>query len=406
MSKIDKKLNVLYFVLFLSGFKLFNTQSLLASIYILASLILIAQCNNRTRPLVVSKTNAILFCFFAYYCSAFFYYDGFQYNILRTAIFSVLMYYIGTKVPFLTSSIENCYRKTIFSIGIGMAMYATLSFFSSYTGKVLSSMNVMDRYVVDFWNGLLIPPTNFNTNFLILFAVVAYVLTQVHSWNRVILLILTAAGVLVAFGTATRTNLFMIVLSFMLLVIFDVRNEHKKVKKPTGRFTLFTFAFLIVIIVIAGTVTIKYGGKIVNLTESLFASLSYRTSNYVKLAEDPRWRSWISALVGLIDYPFGNNTSMKIEAHNLILEAGKKTGIIPFCLLLWFVVRVLKDSISFAQNYKIEYQTRLLVFLVTIGTMVAMMIEPVFVGRPFIFIYMSLVWGMTESTLRKEKYTP
>lgn len=94
---------------------------------------------------------------------------------------------------------------------------------------------------------------------------------------------------------------------------------------------------------------------------------------------------------------------MKIEAHNLILEAGRRTGIIPFVLLLGFVLKVLKNSFMFARNPEIEYQTRLLVFLVTIGTMVAMMIEPVFVGRPYIFIYLSLVWGMTEGTLRMVK---
>ena len=403
MNKIDTKLNILWLVLLLSGFKIFNTQSLLTSVYIGVTLILIAQYRSVTRPFLLSKTNALLFAFFLCYCSTFFYYDGFQYNILRTAIFSILMYYIGTKIPFVTSSAEKCFQNAIFSIGIGMSMYATLSFFSSYTGRVLSTMNVMDRYVTDFWNGLLIPPTNFNTNFLILFTAVAYVLTQVQSWKKVILLILTGSGVLVAFGTATRTNLFMILLSFMLLFRFDIVYEHKKIERPSGRITPATFAFGVAVIIVSGIVLVKFGDRITDLIENLFASLSYRTSNYVKMSDDPRWKTWINAFVGLIDYPFGNNTSMKIEAHNLILEAGRRTGIIPFVLLLGFVLKVLKNSFMFARNPKIEYQTRLLVFLVTIGTMVAMMIEPVFVGRPYIFIYLSLVWGMTEGTLRMVK---
>ena len=146
----------------------------------------------------------------------------------------------------------------------------------------------------------------------------------------------------------------------------------------------------------------KFGEKITDLTENLFASLSYRTGNYVKMSEDPRWKTWIDAFVGLLDYPMGNNTSMNVEAHNLILEAGRRTGIVPFVLLLLFVVRVLKNSIVLAKNHEIEYQARLLLFLVTVGTMLAMMIEPVFVGRPFIFIYLSLVWGMTEGILRRK----
>lgn len=401
MSKIDTKLDILWLVLLLSGFKIFNMQSLLTSVFICVALILIAQYGNAITLFSLSKTNALLFVFFLCYCSTFFYYDGFQYSILRTAIFSVLMYYIGTKIPFFAASIEKCFKNAIFSIGIGMSMYATLSFFASYTGRVLSTMNIMDRYVTDFWNGLPIPPTNFNTNFLILFTAVAYVLTQVPSWKKVILLMLTASGVLVAFGTATRTNLFMILLSFALLFLFDGVYEHKKFKRPSGRLTLVTFSFGIVVIIISGIVLAKFGNRIVDLIENLFASLSYRTSNYVKMSDDPRWKTWINAFVGLIDYPFGNNTSMKIEAHNLILEAGRRTGVIPFVLLLGFVLKVLKNSFMFARNYKIEYQTRLLVFLVTIGTMVAMMIEPVFVGRPYIFIYLSLIWGMTEGTLRE-----
>lgn len=402
MSKTDIKLNMLCLVLLLSGFKIFNTQSLMMSIYIFAAILLIFQHKSTTRPLLISKTNAILFAFFICYCSAFFYFDGFQYSILRTAIFSVLMYYIGTKMPFITSSVDNYLKYTVFSIGIGMAMFAALSFFSSYTGRVLSTMNVMDRYVADFWNGLLIPPTNFNTNFLILFTAVAYVLTQVSSWKKVLLLTLTAAGVLVAFGTATRTNLFMILLSFVLLVLFDVVYEHKKIERPKGKLSPAKFRFGILMIIALVAILAKFGEKITDLTENLFASLSYRTGNYVKMSEDPRWKTWIDAFVGLLDYPMGNNTSMNVEAHNLILEAGRRTGIVPFVLLLLFVVRVLKNSIVLAKNHEIEYQARLLLFLVTVGTMLAMMIEPVFVGRPFIFIYLSLVWGMTEGILRRK----
>lgn len=230
MSKIDTKLNILCIVLLLSGFKIFNTQSLMTSIYICGALILIAQYSSLTTPFLFSKTNALLFAFFLCYCPTFFYYDDFNYSILRTAIFSVLMYYIGTKILFAASSIENCFKNVIFSIGIGMSMYATLSYFSSYTGRVLSTMNIMDRYVTDFWNGLSIPPTNFNTNFLILFTLVAYVMTQVQSWRKVILLLLALSGVLVAFGTATRTNLFVLLLSFVLLIFLILFSNIKLLK--------------------------------------------------------------------------------------------------------------------------------------------------------------------------------
>lgn len=301
-------------------------------------------------------------------------------------------------MPLIVSSIEKCYQRTVFSIGVGMGAYATLSFFASYTGKVLSSMNVMDRYVVDFWNGLLIPPTNFNTNFLILFSLFAFVVTQVQSWKKLTLLLLTASGILVAFGTATRTNLFIIVFSFAMLVIFDITYEHKILKKPTSKFRTSNLVACLFAIGLMVLLTIKYGGQIENLVQKLFASMSYRISNYVNVADDPRWYSWSCAFIGLFSYPFGNNTAMQMEAHNLILEAGRRTGVIPFVLLFAFVLKVLKNCFELAKNHSVEYKTRLLVFLITTSTMAAMMIEPVFVGRPFIFIYLSLIWGMTECT--------
>lgn len=397
-NKIEFRL--MYMLLFLSAFKLFDLQSVITIAFILFLILYLLKYSN-ARVMVISKQTIILFLFFLFYCSTFFFFYGYNYSILRTAIFAVLLFHIGTMLPFYMNEVEDCYKNFIFAIGGGMATYGSLSFFSSYTGEVLSSMNALDRYVTDFWNGLAVPPTNFNTNFLVLFAIVAYSVFVLTGWKKLVVLILTFMGVLVAFGTATRTNLFMIVLSFLIYFIYQYVYEKRKIvlerRNINKQWLLFGAAILILIFV----VFMKWGNQIFLLTAKLFASLQYRTSNYVSFAEDPRWQSWLNAFVGLLDYPLGNNISMHMEAHNIILEAGRRTGIIPFLLLLIFFINIGTTILKFSKQREINSNVRLLCLLVGIGAMLAMMIEPVFLGRPFIFIYFSLVWGMNVGMLKK-----
>lgn len=398
-KKRKRIINILNLLLYFSAFKLLDLQSALLLIYIAIAIYYLIKY-FRSNILIISGKTALLFSFFGLYCVSFFCFYGYNYSILRTAIFSVLLYYIGSKLIFCIYNPELQYRKTILIIGIGMAAYGTLSYFVSYTGKVLTTMNVKDRYVADFWNGLTIPPTNFNTNFLILSAVTAYSLFILNKWYKIIPLILTLSGILVAFGTATRTNLLMLALSFVLLFAYQIMYEKKGVEIKMLKITNKNLAFLTIMLGVFAFIILKWGDLFVSLIENLYASLFYRISNYVDISNDPRWYSWGNAFMGLFKFPFGNNTDMIMEAHNLALEVGRRTGIIPFLLLFIFIIKVTKNAFRLAKTKCYDKKTRILGFIVTLGTMVAMMIEPVFLGRPFIFIYLSLVWGMTNGLLK------
>lgn len=402
MSKKENKwLSVMNIILFLSAFKAFNLQSLIMIAFFLVAVVFSLKF-YRNSAFVVTKTNAILFVFFLFYCSLFFLHYGYSYSILRTALFSILLYYFGWKIIFNIRDPERIYTITIYSIGIGMALYASISFFGSYTGNILSTMNIADRYVIDFWNDLPIPPTNFNTNFLIIFAICSYSVFRLKQWYKIIPVVLVVSGVGVSFGTATRTNLFMLVLSFVLYFVFAICIEKKQYNIQL-KISYGKLGFCVVVVALSMFIFVKWGGALLSLFETLFASLQYRTSNYVAVSDDPRWRSWYQSLVGLFQFPFGNNTEMTMEAHNLILEAGRRTGVIPFLLLLVFIIIQVRNVVRFAKCEDYNAGTRCLGFLTVVIAVVAMMIEPVFIGRPFIFIYMSYIWGMTEGMLSRLK---
>lgn len=67
--------------------------------------------------------------FFAVYCPIYCRNYGYNYSILRTAFFSIMMYSVGFELVRVIEEKEKFYQVTIYLIACGMALYSALSFF-------------------------------------------------------------------------------------------------------------------------------------------------------------------------------------------------------------------------------------------------------------------------------------
>lgn len=258
-------------------------------------------------------------------------------------------------------------------------------------------MNIADRYVPDFWSGLLIHPTNFNSNNLLVCAIALYSIFYLKGLIKVIPLSLVITSICICFGTASRTNLIIIVLSLAVGLWMKYLLDKKMLipKKISRKGILVLVSSLLVV---AGVIYIN-ADRISSLVSTLYSSLAYRTSNYVSLFDDPRIHSWVIGIKALFEYPFGGGP-VEMESHNLMLDAGNDTGILPFILLTLFMIKIIKLILNVYHQDRLDSNTKLLSLMTLIVTFFALMIEPVFVARPFVFIYMCCIWGMTESLVR------
>ena len=335
--------------------------------------------------ILVSK-NLILIIGFAvsYYIISMFY----EIDVSKISIACVLSYYIGMMLVEISKDKEKSVITYTYSIAIGFFIHAMANY--------IINIGTKDRNTIDIWTGVGRSATLQATMLTMLMGSSFYSLFGLK--NKLYKLIITIFIILsLSYNLilGTRTLIIVSAVSFILSCItyitLNIRNKPLVLKNGKS--------LLIVIIVIFLVFISNFMGireKIENTKLLRRINKPYSTEE----ADENRLQTLFLAFNSILENSMGGNFERIGElkyAHNMWLDAGKQTGIIPFLLLTLFTILSLWNVIKVLKNEKSS--TEFKVFLVGIysAVLLNMMVEPILQGEPLFFIMFCMIIGMTDN---------
>ncbi|MCC5464091.1 hypothetical protein LMF89_01785 [Pelosinus sp. Bkl1] len=196
---------------------------------------------------------------------------------------------------------------------------------------------------------------------------------------------------------ANRTGLLLAGISF--LVIFLLRMRFSSTKNLMVSFLVL----FLQIVIIAGLFNMDFMG----ISEAWEHSSTYQRMQKSDLTTDPRFEAWGIVLQGLIDDPMGGKVArLNIGfAHNLWLDVGYNTGVIPLFFLVLFTLLVIYNFTEiFGSLYYSPYMKLLLGALLT-GFLLTFMVEPIMgnIILVTIFCFFSGIISSMENTAKENE---
>lgn len=134
------------------------------------------------------------------------------------------------------------------------------------------------------------------------------------------------------------------------------------------------------------------------LSTNLAARYQRRAS--LENADSFRFQSFWIGLRELIQYPMGGRAS-QVYRHNMWLDVGRVSGIIPFCLLLVYSIKNFANVTVIWKNTKILPSLRYLLLFLYIGAYVNCFVEPIWEGALNFFLALCVVDGMVSAMMRR-----
>lgn len=189
---------------------------------------------------------------------------------------------------------------------------------------------------------------------------------------KFVILILFAMGLFVIMNISTRTGIFIGSVS-ILLPLFVIKTKTRTV-------------LYIVLLAITTIFIIKISGIWDWFTESYFYMRftdELKDVDFDRRETIPRIFRWGYALQGLFDYPMGGKQAYigpGYYIHNLWLDVGWTTGIIPLIFLVIFTIKSILSIIKITINKNIAEILRVLMLSVFISLILAFSVEPVMEG--------------------------
>lgn len=214
-----------------------------------------------------------------------------------------------------------------------------------------------------------------------------FVKTDIYSKaiNTVISLLSLYSSILLA----NRTGLIIAFLSIIGIYVIQLKLSTITKKIKITLFLLFEFLVLVCL----------YNMNIFNIkTFWLESNAFYRFTN-MSLINDPRLTAWIESLTGIFIKPLGGKQAQLSlnYAHNLWLDVGWTTGLLPFLTLVIFTLMTLKDYIKMLRNIKISLYLKCFISSMLIAFLFIFMVEPVIEANILFFCAFCFLSGILRS---------
>jgi oligosaccharide repeat unit polymerase len=306
----------------------------------------------------------------------------------------ICLYILGYK---LVNNDHN-YRKAYRYISILIISSTFYAFFSVVkTIRTYGSLsNALDsfggREVINLWNSSIIAATGLNTILafsLGLLPILFFTDKKLRHRKKIKLLVLSCflASAYCTIQIGNRTGMIIILVSFIIVMLCSQKISFKKI------ITLICVSVLLLIL--------KY------LYDQDFLGIKYywtRTILYSRfqgngLANDPRVAAWQVAFYGLFQNPIGGRlTQLPFSigfAHNIWLDVGYDSGIIPFVMLVIFTLISIKSLINFRnQNHPLMLKVILIGLFTSI--LITFFSEPILRGWNSCFNLYCFIVGVVQ----------
>jgi hypothetical protein len=214
---------------------------------------------------------------------------------------------------------------------------------------------------------------------------------------RIINLGTSMVSVYASIELANRTGLLLAGISFLVIFLLRMRFS------STKNLIVSSLVLFLQIVIIAGLFNMDFMG----ISEAWEHSSTYQRMQKSDLTTDPRFEAWGIVLQGLIDDPMGGKVArLNIGfAHNLWLDVGYNTGVIPLFFLVLFTLLVIYNFTEiFGSLYYSPYMKLLLGALLT-GFLLTFMVEPIMgnIILVTIFCFFSGIISSMENTAKENE---
>ncbi|WP_027097182.1 hypothetical protein [Clostridium paraputrificum] len=255
---------------------------------------------------------------------------------------------------------------------IGLFMHGALNVLL----YVMNPASMVDRSLVNIWGGS-ITATLQNILFIPIVSLLFYGLYIVHNKiEKVFIIVAILIAIYCTFISASRTLLFLIVISFFIVMILNFKkNKYKNLNILISMFLLIIILYVVYEFDLMGVRTWIESSSLVG---RILGGINSKDS----VLENVRWEMNLKVLASLSSNPFGKITVVNY-AHNLFLDIAKYTGIIPaLSIFVWCITEIVKyyKHVKVSSN---EWDINL--FSISVCLMIVFFLEPVLEGIPIIF---------------------
>lgn len=384
-----------YLLLFLFSIRFLNKNNTFLLLY--AGLGILLGAVHRSLTLSKECVILLLYGLFYYYTKIYWGASDNLTALITCALGAPLMYNAGQQLIRFASEKEAYYKKICWIVAIGMFLFAILSYLKN--GVLYNYEYGKDlRQVPDLWvgNASLWQATNING--YCVFAVIVSMVAcfqKVRGTRLITALILFVGSVYLSLVTASRTNLFLIVLVILCYIVLTLllKKNIRYVSRRNAieKVILIVIGLLVAQVIILNLDTVLYYLPLEAFTERL-------SNRQLSISGDGRWQMWASVVQEIPTHFWGNITSVHL-AHNIFLDVARESGVIPMVLLLIFTVMVLNSAWRLLWNEYYSLQLRVLNGVLIFSLVASFFIEPVMNAKPFVFIAFCMVCGMQRELL-------
>ena len=279
-------------------------------------------------------------------------------------------------------------RKTVTAICI-----PAMGAFAHYCINYLTNSQSAYRNTIDIWTGESLSATGQACLAIIAVGVFLYISFEKHN---MIYKILSVIGLIIIllYNLVLGGRALLLILSteFVIAFIWSLihsKNNNKKVK--------LTLLLLVIFIAFALVYSFDiYGLRTMILGSNL--SQRFETSSFLS---DSRIYFKLEYLKHMLEYPFGGGhifNAVGQYAHELYLDVYSDAGIIPFILVLIFIIVSVIRIILYSKTESIPAETRLLMLLSNVSILITFWMEPIMVGMPWMFCIFCFYQGILCSS--------
>lgn len=356
-------------------------------IFFLLSIFLIVCYILKNKKILIPKSSsfALLTVFELLYLFFSLLYNTFEISIF---LFPILFYYDG----FLLIEMSNnaCKKKEyiftiIKSIIFGLFIHGMLNYFNN--------LNSVNRNVIDYWTNTPLSAT-LQAMLVVLYnsLLFYYLFYERKITKKILYLVGFVFSLLYLFLIATRTGIIIILVTLVINVIYSLH--------LSGKLTMKKLFFIIIIVLI---LIFSYNKDIFNI-KSMYekSNLYYRINdNTVRSSDDHRFYYQINTLNKIFEsFIFKPDIKEYAYAHNMWLDIGKNTGILPFLFLFAFSVVSIVQVLKYTKYLKNKNGLKIAFVSMIFALNVNFFVEPIV--PLFLGVYCFII-GMTEANYRRIK---
>ena len=283
-------------------------------------------------------------------------------------------------------------RDGILALTAGFGTYATLNMLVNIGNN---------RYrLIDFWTGTYRAATGSGALNTLPISVAPYAVKfEKRLPVKIMFLALFFATIQYMFMLGTRTQFAILLLIVILAALQFAYSEQgiAGVLKCIGIMAVISLiAFLL------------YHFNVLSIRDYILSTnlaARYERRASLENADSFRFQSFWIGLRELIQYPMGGRAS-QVYRHNMWLDVGRVSGIIPFCLLLVYSIKNFANVTVIWKNTKILPSLRYLLLFLYIGAYVNCFVEPIWEGALNFFLALCVVDGMVSAMMRRLENDP